>query len=95
MFAAQAKAIPLTIALAKDTEEIRAAVAAELDSLMLRDGVPNGKIYVSRISEAISIATGELAHQLTAPTQDITMGDTELPVVGEITWATYVVSETE
>ncbi|HBP8874068.1 TPA: baseplate J/gp47 family protein [Escherichia coli] len=95
VFAAQAKAIPLTIALAKDTEEIRAAVAAELDSLMLRDGVPNGKIYVSRISEAISIATGELAHQLTAPTQDITMGDTELPVVGEITWATYVVSETE
>lgn len=95
VFAATPKAIPMTIALAKDTEEIRAAVAAELDSLMLRDGSPNGKIYVSRIGEAISIATGELAHQLTAPVQDITMGDTELPVVGDITWATYVVADTK
>jgi uncharacterized phage protein gp47/JayE len=90
VFSATPHVIPLTIALAKDTEEIRAAVQAELDSLMLRDGEPGGKIYVSRISEAISIATGEVAHQLTVPSTDIVLGDTELPVVGEITWATYV-----
>ncbi len=45
----------MTIALAKDTAEIRGAVIAELNSLMLRDGVPDGKVYLSRISEAISL----------------------------------------
>ncbi|VFS40766.1 baseplate J family protein [Enterobacter cancerogenus] len=89
VFAATEKVIPLTIALAKDTAEIRAAVAAELNSLMLRDGVPSGKMYLSRISEAISLATGEVAHQLRAPVTDVALGETELPVVGTITWATY------
>lgn len=89
VFAATEKVIPMTIALAKDTAEIRAAVSAELNSLMLRDGVPDGKVYLSRISEAISLATGEVAHQLRAPVADVALGTTELPVVGTITWATY------
>ena len=89
VFAATEKVIPMTIALAKDTSEIRAAVTAELNSLMLRDGVPDGKVYLSRISEAISLATGEVAHQLRAPVADVVLGSTELPVVGTITWATY------
>ncbi|HAS0916730.1 baseplate J/gp47 family protein [Enterobacter asburiae] len=89
VFAATEKVIPMTIALAKDTAEIRAAVTAELNSLMLRDGVPDGKIYLSRISEAISLATGEVAHQLRVPVADVALGSTELPVVGTITWATY------
>jgi len=89
VFAASEKIIPMTIALAKDTEEIRAAVTAELNSLMLRDGMPSGKVYLSRISEAISLATGEVAHQLRAPVTDVALGETELPVVGTITWATY------
>lgn len=89
VFAASEKVIPMTIALAKDTPEIRAAVTAELNSLMLRDGVPSGKVYLSRISEAISLATGEVAHQLRAPVTDVALGETELPVVGTITWATY------
>ncbi|ADF61019.1 hypothetical protein ECL_01459 [Enterobacter cloacae subsp. cloacae ATCC 13047] len=33
------------------------AVMAELNTLMLRDGVPSGKAYLSRIKEAISLAT--------------------------------------
>ncbi|HAZ8269229.1 TPA: baseplate J/gp47 family protein [Citrobacter koseri] len=89
VFAAAEKAIPVTIALAKDTPEIRTAVTAELNSLMLRDGQPSGKVYVSRISEAISLATDEVAHQLRAPTVDVVLGQTELPVLGDITWETY------
>ncbi|ENU9290361.1 hypothetical protein ACE2MO_005174, partial [Salmonella enterica] len=81
--------IPMTIALAKDTAEIRTAVTTELNSLMLRDGKPSGKIYHSRISEAISLATGEVAHQLRVPAADVVLGKTELPVLGNITWATY------
>ncbi|CDZ82766.1 phage tail protein [Citrobacter koseri] len=89
VFAAVEKVIPVTIALAKDTPEIRTAVTAELNSLMLRDGQPSGKVYVSRISEAISLATDEVAHQLRAPTVDVVLGQTELPVLGDITWETY------
>ncbi|WP_454520415.1 baseplate J/gp47 family protein [Citrobacter koseri] len=89
VFAAAEKVIPVTIALAKDTPEIRTAVTAELNSLMLRDGQPSGKVYVSRISEAISLATDEVAHQLREPTVDVVLGQTELPVLGDITWETY------
>lgn len=93
VFAAEEKVIPMTIALAKDTAEIRASVTAELNSLMLRDGAPAGTIYVSRISEAISIAAGEVAHRLMVPAADITVGTNELPVLGAITWTTYDTSE--
>ncbi|ECE5682088.1 baseplate J/gp47 family protein [Salmonella enterica] len=89
VFAATEKSIPVTVALAKDTPEIRTAIIAELNALMLRDGAPSGKIYVSRISEAISLATGEVAHQLRVPATDVVLGKTELPVLGNITWATY------
>ncbi|EBB0275260.1 baseplate J/gp47 family protein, partial [Salmonella enterica subsp. enterica] len=71
VFAATEKSIPVTVALAKDTPEIRTAIIAELNALMLRDGAPSGKIYVSRISEAISLATGEVAHQLRVPAADV------------------------
>lgn len=93
VFAATPKVIPMSIALAKDTEEIRTAVIAELDSLMLRDGIPSGTVYKSHIGEAISLATGEVAHQLTEPTKDIVLGSTELPVVGDITWGSYAVAD--
>lgn len=89
VFAATEKSIPVTVALAKDTPEIRTAIIAELNALMLRDGAPSGKIYVSRISEAISLATGEVAHQLRVPAADVVLGKTELPVLGNIIWATY------
>lgn len=89
VFASAEKSIPMTIALAKDTPEIRTAVTAELNSLMLRDGAPSGKVYLSRISEAISLAAGEVAHQLRSPVADVILGQTELPVLGAIIWATY------
>lgn len=92
-FAATENVIPMTIALAKDTPEIRASVAAELNSLMLRDGVPDGLLYYSHLSEAISVAAGEVAHKLIVPAGDVQLGATELPVVGTITWANYDSSE--
>lgn len=89
IFAATPREIPVTIALAKDTTEIRTAITAELHSLMLRDGKPSGKIYLSRISEAVSLSTGEVAHQLRSPATDVALGQYELPVLGNITWQAY------
>ncbi|SPZ88342.1 tail protein [Shigella boydii] len=42
-------------------------------------------MYLSRISEAISLSAGEVAHRLIVPSSDIDLGETELPVLGEIT----------
>lgn len=81
--------IDMTIALAKDTPAIRTSVIAELNAMMRRDGMPSGRIYLSRLSEAISLATGEVAHQMSIPLTDVLLGDTELPLLGTITWATY------
>lgn len=89
VFGATEKVIPMTIALSKDTPQIRAAIKSELNALMFRDGVPEGRMYLSRISEAISLSAGEVAHRLVDPSSDIDLGETELPVLGEITWQAY------
>ncbi|MEN4576618.1 hypothetical protein ABEH22_14620, partial [Pantoea agglomerans] len=69
-----------------DTEEVRYAVEAELRSMMLRDGVPEGVLKLSRISEAISIATGEFSHTLVSPAADVLIAKGEVGVVGTISW---------
>lgn len=80
--------IDMTIALQPDSPTLRAAVTAELKAMLYRDGVPGGKIYPSRISEAISLSTGEFTHKLIEPADDVQLGETELPLLGEITWQT-------
>lgn len=89
VFPVTEKTVPFTIALAKDTPAIRNAVIAELKSYFLRDGEPSGTLYWSRISEAVSIANEELAHRISVPSDDIKLGETELPVLGEINWEVY------
>ena len=83
------KTIDMSISLAKDTAAIRAAVTAELKSFLLRDIEPGGKIYLSRMSEAISAAAGEAAHRIMSPAQDIELPDSELPVLGSVSWISY------
>lgn len=69
-----------------DTPEVRAAIAAELADLHLRDAVPGGVILVSRIREAISIAAGESDHELVAPGANVPHATGELPVPGTLTF---------
>ncbi len=78
--------VDFNIRLSPDTEAIRYAVQAELRSMMLRDGVPEGVLKPSRISEAISISTGEYSHTLVSPAEDIAIAKGEVGVVGNISW---------
>jgi uncharacterized phage protein gp47/JayE len=81
-------ALDVTVAITPDTAEIRAAVEAELASMVLRDGSAGGvTLYLSRIREAISIATGEENHVLTAPSANQVYAVGELPVLGTITFS--------
>lgn len=86
VFTAAPHNVNFTIDLNPDTAAVRAEVEAELRAFLLRDGVPEGKLELSRINEAISISTGEYSHALVSPTADIDIAKNELAVLGVITW---------
>lgn len=86
VFAPTPKTVDFHIRLNPDTDEVRYAVMAEIRAMMLRDGVPEGTLKLSRISEAISIATGEYSHILVSPTEDTSIDKGEIGVVGDFTW---------
>ncbi|WJY13598.1 baseplate J/gp47 family protein [Pectobacteriaceae bacterium CE90] len=86
VFVPSAHTINFEINLNPDTAAVRAVVEAELRSMVLRDGIPEGVIKPSRVSEAISIATGEYSHVLISPITDISIERGEVGVMGTITW---------
>lgn len=69
-----------------DTTAIRAAVQANLQEMIARDAEPSGTIYLSRINEAISLATGEYDHVLTLPAANVTHTTGHIATFGAITW---------
>lgn len=74
------------IAIDPDETRVREGIAAALAVTYARDAAIGGTVRRSRLSEAISSADGEYAHQLLAPADDVVMADTELPVPGDLTW---------
>ncbi len=85
-FAPRAKPVNPQIKITPDTPEIRAAVANELQDLLVREAEPGTKLYISKINEAISLAEGESNHTLLSPTEDILHISGEIPTVGTILW---------
>ena len=85
------KVIDITFtSLIPNTLAIRQAVQAELNDLFLRarlpgDQIEGGRIPLSHINEAISIAAGQYDHAITLQS-DITLGAREVPVLGEVTF---------
>jgi uncharacterized phage protein gp47/JayE len=66
--------------------QTRAAVEAALATFFANDARIGQDLARSRISEAISSAAGEYSHALTLPAADLPMADTELPVLGDVTF---------
>ena len=86
VFAPVAKNLSPTIQLVPNNAGARAAVEASIDSLLKREAVPGGTLYLSRLREAISIAAGESNHTLVAPTADVVSAANELLVRGTVVW---------
>jgi len=91
VFAPLAVAVDFTIQLTPNTAVAQAAVMAELEDLLVREGQPedgsgNGTILLSHIREAISVAAGETDHVLVSPVANVTLNVGEMAVMGEITW---------
>jgi len=101
VFAPNLLAIDMTIQLKPNTAEVQTNVQTELEDMILREAALNGafggpgvtldgKILLSKMNEAISIALGEEDHLITvinggAPA-DVAPATGELAVLGTITW---------
>lgn len=78
--------VPFSIRLTPDTVAVRSAVTAALTAFFQRESTIGGTIPRSRLSEAISSAAGEFAHEMTVPAADVTAAPTQLRTRGAITW---------
>jgi len=94
LFVVAPLAVPVAfeIQLVPATATVKAAVEASLRDLLLREAEPEGgygegKILVSHIREAISLAAGETDHQLIAPVADVTLTVGQMATFGSITWS--------
>ncbi len=81
-----ASPINFSMALTPNATTARAAVQAALADFILRESVPGGTLLLSRINEAISLATGEVNHVLTTPSADVTCAAGYIATMGVITW---------
>lgn len=84
---ASAQAFTFT-ALDPNTTDVQDAIEAELEQLFLDIADPSQitTIPISKIREAISVATGEEDYTMTVPSADITVPAGTIKTVGVITW---------
>ncbi len=78
--------INFTISIFPDTPDIRRAIEAELTDMIYREAEPGGTLILSHMNEAISIAKGEVDHNLNFPVADFVSSIGHLPQMGSITW---------
>ena len=79
------------IQLTPATVAAKAAVEASLRDLLLREAEPEGgtgegRVLLSHLREAISLATGETDHVLVSPVADITPAAGHMVTFGSIAW---------
>lgn len=82
---------PVIAGLSADTEAIRSAIAAAIETVLYeraRPGIPGDIFWLSRswIAEAISQVTGEDRHELNWPLNDLPYTNGEYPVIGTVSF---------
>lgn len=87
VFAPTAVPLDFTIALNPNSQVVQQAIEASLKDFIERESAPGTTLYLSRIQEAISAATGEFDHELTAPAANIVPAYGEILTLGDITWS--------
>ncbi len=86
VFAPIAEPVDYTITVQPNTAAVKAAIEAELRDFHAREAEPGGTLYLSRINEAISVASGEFRHTLIAPASDVVRAAGRIATFGGITW---------
>lgn len=78
-------AINVSIGITPDTAAIRAAVAAALDLFFARADI-GAPLYATRLSEAVSAAAGEYAHEVVGLPAVTVLAPQQMPVLGTLTF---------
>lgn len=86
VYAPTSRALDVSVRLTPDTAAIRLAVEENLQDLLRREASPGGRLLLSHIREAISLATGEEDSQVYQPTSDVVTAGGELLVFGTVTY---------
>ena len=89
MIALSELSVDISIEIYPNTTAVQTAVEANLEELMLIDGGPGETLYLSRISEAISLAASEARHSLVSPIVDTTASTNQIHVLGTVTFGDY------
>lgn len=79
-------AVPMKMAVVPDSSPVRAAVEGAALAHFAADANIGTRLALSRLSEAISAASGEYRHYITLPPADIVPARQQLPVLGAVTW---------
>lgn len=87
VFAPATMPVNFTITVSPSSPAVEAAIIAELEDFFRREAEPGGRLYLSRINEAISQAEGEFNHIVASPAGDILASPGVLPVLGDVTFA--------
>ena len=72
--------------LSPNTAAVRAAIEAELRDLVVRQATPGGTLLLSRVREAVSVASGERDHVVVAPAANVVSSGGRISTFGSITW---------
>ncbi len=91
VYAPTESAQAMTIQISPNNATVQAAIQESLQDLFrntaeVEGGNGEGKILVSHLREAISLAAGENDHILVSPSANITLNNGEIATLGAITW---------
>ena len=84
VFAPTPQPVNVVLRVAPSTQLVRDAIEAELADFFARDAQPGGTIYLSRLSETISLAEGEFSHTIELPSADVTPEPGRIPSLGSV-----------
>jgi uncharacterized phage protein gp47/JayE len=80
------KPVDLTVRLVPNTEAVRAQAQAEVDDLTRREAVVGKTVLLSHYDEAISLAAGEVDHDILSPEVEPVVAPNEILLPGTVTW---------
>lgn len=81
--------INISVNISPNTSAVQSAITSELQDFFDRDAGPGETLFLSRISEAISLAAGENKHTLVSPVVDIVAANNQMHILGTITYGGY------
>ena len=86
VIAAELQTVNITVTIDPYSAAVRTAITAAIRSFFATEAGIGRTLYRSRLSEAISAASGEYRHTLTVPAGDVIVAANKYPVLGAITF---------